>query len=71
MFGILLREKAKVMSIASNFRAKMDVALDSAYQSRLLSPDARRTKLMQDLDKAGLILVEKSAIAELMSACSK
>jgi len=55
------------MSIASNFRSKMDAALNSADASKGMGADARRTQLMQDLDKAGLMLIEKDMVAALMT----
>jgi len=52
------------MSIANDFRAKMDVALDSADRSRGdSSQDARRARLQQDLDIAGLVLMPKEMLA--------
>ena len=55
-----------MVSIASGFRAKMDVALRSADDTRGLGSDARRTGLMQDLDRAGLVLIEKEMLISLM-----
>lgn len=54
------------MSIASHFRSKMDVALNSADQSRGLRPDARRARLQIELDREDLMIVEKSMVAALM-----
>lgn len=59
------------MSIASNFRAKMDVALNSADLSVGKFPDARRTLLSQAIDKADLMLVEKSYIDTLFEELAK
>lgn len=60
------------MSIASNFRAKMDVALDSADRTNVLPErDARRARLHRDLDDAGLILMEKDMMVALMDAAKK
>ncbi|HWT40050.1 MAG TPA: hypothetical protein VN081_02155 [Dongiaceae bacterium] len=59
------------MSIASNFRAKMDVALKEADKTVGMNDDARRTCLLQAFDRADLILIEKSMIAALMEAANK
>lgn len=58
------------MSIADSFRRKMDVALSSADQSKGGGADGRRTDLMQALDAAGLMIVEKEIVASLMEKAS-
>lgn len=60
------------MSIASAFRAKMDVVLASAdYTRDYLSADARRAHIQRDLDEAGYIIMEKEMVAALMEKASK
>jgi len=52
------------MSIASDFRTKMDVALGSADRTRGdSSQDSRRARLQQDLDIAELVLMPKEMLA--------
>lgn len=54
------------MSIASNFRNKMDVALNAADKSVGMNPDARRAALFQAFNEAELILIEKEMIGAFM-----
>jgi len=55
------------MSIASHFRAKMDVVLASADQTVGKDADHRRTMLMQSIDAADMMLVEKDYVATLFA----
>lgn len=54
------------MSIASNFRNKMDVALHSADVTRLKDEDYRRSALFAALNDNDLTLIQKAAITALM-----
>lgn len=58
------------LSVSDAFRTKMDVALSSADRSKGSGADGRRTDLMQDLDRAGLIIMEKEIVALLMEKAS-
>lgn len=59
------------MSVAANFRRKMDVVLASADGTRgELGEDSRRAALSRDLNEAGLMLVEKEMISALMTAAA-
>lgn len=59
------------MSIAQNFRRKMDVALASADASKGQGDDARRASLARDIDQADLLLVEKAYVATLFETIEK
>ncbi len=59
------------MSIASDFRAKYDVALASADETIGKDADHRRTKLMQAIDAAGLRLVEMAYVKSLFDEITK
>lgn len=59
------------MSIASHFRAKMDVALNSADCSLDCDLDARRTNLAQALDAADLILMDKASVNALFDSIAE
>lgn len=55
-------------SIAGAFTRHMDAALDSANDSvGDSSRSARRAKLARDLDRAGVVLIDRAKLAELIS----
>jgi hypothetical protein len=54
------------VSIASQFRDKMDIALASADRTRGADADLRRAELLRDLDKADFALMDKESVRALM-----
>lgn len=58
----------EIESVAGAFNRHMDAALDSANESiGDKSRGSRRAKLATDLDRAGLVIVDRPVLAELIS----
>lgn len=71
---ILLRDPAtdtpaEHESIASVFNRQMDAAIDSANaSSRLPTRVGRRAQMARDLDREGLVLMDRAKVAELIAS---